>query len=173
MPATPAMFRALLRAALPSLADFARLTQAATVLDFGPVRLPALPGLYLNDGLAPQDDLTPAARADGPCLAVCAFGLSLLSEHELSHRLATLSTASDYTMFLDIKAAERNLELPASLLLNGMRRLCGRTDSAFQRLHGLEGLLWREAERFQPVERRTLLGGGLSCVLVKCLRHER
>ena len=166
MPANTLVFRALLRAALPNLADVARQTQAATVLDFGPVRLSSLGGLDLKDGL------TPSARTSAPSLAVCTFGLSLLSERELSSRLDALHAAADHAVFLDIKVAERNLELPSSLLLNGIRRFCGKKSSAFRRLHGLEGLLWREAERFQTLERRTLLGGGLLCVLMKCLRHE-
>ena len=115
MPANTLVFRALLRAALPSLADVVRQTQAATVLDFGPVRLSSLGGLDLKDGLT-------SARTSAPSLAVCAFGLSLLSERELSSRLDALHAAADHAVFLDIKVAERNLELPSSLLLNGMRR---------------------------------------------------
>lgn len=166
MPTPPALFRALLRSALPCAADFARQTQAATVLDFGPVSLPAMDGLIIQDGMQG------ALCAPRPCLAVCSFGLSRLSEYELASRLDALHAAAEHVMFLEFKMPERNLELPSCLLLSGLRRLYGQKDCALQTMHGLEGLLWRESARFQPVERRTLLGGGLLCVLATCLHHE-
>ena len=80
-----------------------------------------------------------------------------------------LSNLHTHTHFSDgNKTAERNIEIPACLLMAPFRFSSG-NKGCFAEYGGLEGLLYAERTRFQVLERRPLLGGSLLCVLCRCL----
>ena len=142
------------------------------MLDFGPVFLPDK-----ADSLAERPLIRAASARSStlsatplPRVALCSFGLSTLTEQELSQQLTALHAEAEYAVFLDFKVAERNIELPACALLAPFRRMTCRRDSLFPTLSGLEGLLFRERSRFAPLQRYTLGGGGLICILTQCRR---
>lgn len=178
MPVASALCAPLVRHAAPCLVDFILKTGARTVLDFGPVPLPK-PGLEkrLNTGPTGTYNVFRSHSAgDATCrttpaetLAVTAFALSQLAPSSLSPLLDEIHAGAGHAIFLDFKVPERNIETPSALLFGAVRRFCDPSGRAFQSFGGLEGLLYRESARFQVLERRTLLGGGLLCVLASCL----
>ena len=107
--------------------------------------------------------------ADRACLAVSSFGLSMLSEPLLVEQLQNIQALSQRVFFIDFKAPERNIEIPAAVLFGGIRRFCTPSDTLFRAEGGLEGLLHRERGRFRVLERYTRFGGGVSCILAECL----
>ena len=162
MPLFPSPCSMLARQFLPTAAKFAASVHARTVLDFGPAFLPKGNGLQR----AIPNEQKKRENAD---LSVSCFSLSLLTREELVPLLDAMHCASPYVLLADFKVAERNLEVPACLLMGGIRKLSPSEAGCFKSYGGLEGLLYAERARFQPLERLSLLGGSLSCVLARNL----
>ena len=161
MPLLPSPCSVLGRQFLPNIKKSAASVQAQAVLDFGPVFLPQGNGFQR---------IVRASEAGGKRnLAVSCFGLSLLAREDLTKLLQTMHEASPFVLFADFKVAERNIEAPACLLMGGLRRLSPASAGCFNTYGGLEGLLYAERSSFQVLERHSLLGGSLSCVLARCL----
>lgn len=178
MPVASALCAPLVRHAAPCLVDFTRKAGARTVLDFGPVPLPKLyVGERRDTGQTCTYNVFQSHRAGdatyrttpAETLAVTAFALSQLPPSSLSTLLDEIHAGAGHAIFLDFKVPERNIETPSALLFGAMRRFCDSKENSFHSFGGLEGLLYQESARFQVLERRTLLGGGLLCVLASCL----
>ena len=161
MPLLPSPCSVLGRQFLPTIKKCAASVQAHGVLDFGPVFLPEGNG-FQRIG---RDSEAGGKRN----LAVSCFGLSLLAREDLTQLLQTMHEASPFVLFADFKVAERNIEAPACLLMGGLRKLFPANAGCFNAHGGLEGLLYAERTSFQVMERHSLLGGSLSCVLARCL----
>lgn len=161
MPLLPSPCSVLGRQFLPTIKKCAASVQAQAVLDFGPVFLP--------EGNGCQRIGLDSGAGGEMSLAVSCFGLSLLAREELAQLLHTIHEASPFVLFADFKVAERNIEAPACLLMSGLRRLAPASAGCFNTYGGLEGLLYAERTCFQVLERHSLLGGSLSCVLARCL----
>ena len=164
MPLLPSPCAVLARQFLPIIAQCAASTHAQAVLDFGPAFLPERTGTGIRR-ISPQ---TPKGLAEAG-LAVSCFGLTLLSKESLASLLGAMHAASPYVLLADFKVAERNIEAPACLFMGGVRRLTAGEAGCFKAYGGLEGLLYAERARFQPVERHSLFGGSLACALVRSL----
>jgi len=134
---------------------------AESVLDFGPAFLPD------TKGLKPQRWNT-SKEGYSARLAVSSFGLSLHNRESLAILLTDIHSSAPYALFADFKTAERNIEIPACLLMTPLR-LSSENKGCFAEYGGLEGLLYAERTRFQVLERRSLLGGSLLCALCRCL----
>jgi hypothetical protein len=78
--------------------------------------------------------------------------------------------AASFVLLADFKVAERNIELPASLLVRGVMGMGTNIKGCFKEYGGLEGLLYTERKHFSVRERHSLLGGALICLLAECLR---
>lgn len=162
MPLFPSPCSVLARQFLPTIERCAASLHAHAVFDFGPAFLPAGKGMQ-RASLGAQDSREKAS------LAVSCFGLSLLTKENLASCLEAMHRASPYALFADFKVAERNIEAPACLLMGGLRRLSPAEAGCFKTYGGLEGLLYAERTRFQAMERHSILGGSLTCVLARCL----
>ena len=77
--------------------------------------------------------------------------------------------AAPFVLLADFKVAERNIELPASLIMRGMMGMGTNAKGCFKEFGGLEGLLYAERKRFTVRARHSLLGGSLACILAQCL----
>lgn len=138
----------------------------ARILDLGPVWLPAEEASICR---FPPD--SPHGMNDGGrVLAVTCFGLSSTPEEGRAPLFERIHQLAELAFFLDIKEAERNLEIPASLMMRGLARISGKYCQDFHKKGGLEGLLYEQRDRFAVLSRLTLLAGGLSAVAVRCLR---
>ena len=172
----------LSRCVSPELAAAAHLAQAREVIDFGPVpphTLAGCPVLAGNTAALPQHGLhndfpRPAIPCDRPSLerrnrlAVALFAMSRLVPAEAQALLSIMTATAEYLFLADIKQPERNLELPGSLLLRGLIRPFVPMRRSFLRQGGLEGAIYA-AKDLAPVHRRTLLAGGIQCVLLRAL----
>ena len=152
----------LARQFLPAVAKCAASVRAHTVLDFGPAFLPESEGIQ-------RASRHEQRKREEASISVSCFGLSLLSREDLASLLEAMHCAAPYALLADFKVAERNIEAPACLLMGGIRSLSPAKTGCFKSYGGLEGLLYAESARFEPLERYSLLGGSLSCVLVRCL----
>jgi len=151
----------LVRHFIPVIEDCVASVHAESVFDFGPAFLPD------TEGLKPQRwNSAEGRRLEG--LAVSCFGLSLHDRASLAILLTSMHASAPYALFADFKTAERNIEIPAFLLMTPFRFSSGNKGS-FAEYGGLEGLLYAECSRFQVLERRPLLGGSLLCALCRCL----
>ncbi len=145
---------------------------ADRILDAGPVPLSKKTGM-------PTVRLNEADMENKPCaffsfphrtgkeLVVSCFPLSMLTPEALSRHIDRVYCTAAVALFADFKLAERNIELPASLLMGGLRKLHRVKRNAFDSLGGIEGFLYAEKKRFRVLERHTLLGGSLSCILTE------
>lgn len=164
MPLLPSPCAVLVRHFLPSIAQCAASVNARAVLDFGPAFLPERTGTDIRRiGQQTQKGITEAG------LSVSCFCLTLLAKESLASLLEAMHDASPYVLFADFKVAERNIEAPACLFMGGIRRLTAGEAGCFKTYGGLEGLLYAERASFQVMERHSLLGGSLACVLARCL----
>ncbi|MBQ4077049.1 MAG: hypothetical protein IJD65_05200 [Mailhella sp.] len=164
MPLLPSPCAVLTRQFLPIIAQCAASIHTHAVLDFGPAFLPEHTGTDIRRiGQQTQKGITEAG------LSVSCFGLTLLAKESLASLLEAMHEASPYVLLADFKVAERNIEAPACLLMSGLRSLSLTNTGCFETYGGLEGLLYAERARFQPVERHSHLGGSLACVLARCL----
>ncbi len=153
------MLTPLAKRALPPIETRARAIGAHSLLDFGPVFLPSEKNIFRS-----TIDLIQRAPKER-VLAVSCFPLSLLSEDELNDLLSQACARADYTLFLDFKRPERNLEYPAVFLFAPLRVVA--SQGSLKHGRDLEEFLYRERRRFSVRARDTLFGGGLSCVLVQ------
>ena len=159
-------FSALARQCVPVIHESAGSLNTGHILDFGPVFLPAIRGLEI----VRHDDVDRFSSSERTVLAVSSFGLSLLSANELDLLLDSVHAAADFAIIIDFKCAERNIELPATLVMHGIRRLLTDAKKPYAETGGLEALLYAQRSRFQVMERHSLIGGGLACVLTRSLR---
>lgn len=162
MPLFPSPCSVLARQFLSAVATCAAAVHAPAVLDFGPAFLPE------GEGIQRARRYEQRKREEAH-ISVSCFGLSLLRKEDLASLLEAMHCASPYALLADFKVAERNIEAPACLLMGGIRSLSPAKTGCFKSYGGLEGLLYAERARFEPLERYSLLGGSLSCVLVRCL----
>ena len=165
MPILPRPGSLLARQFEPVIEKCAASLGAGAILDFGPAFLPAIPGLSVFRWTKKESLPTEVAP-----LAVSCFPLSQLALGELAAQLEAMHKAAPFALLADFKVAERNIELPASLLLRGVMGLGTGTKGCFKEYGGLEGLLYSERKRFAVRERYSLLGGALACLLSECLR---
>ena len=138
---------------------------ADALVDFGPVFLPAITRFPVTRWT--EKESSPTAVAP---LAVSCFPLSQLASDELSAQLEAMHKAAPFILLADFKVAERNIELPASLLMRGVMGMRAGAKGCFKKHGGLEGLLYAERKRFAVCERHSLLGGSLTCILAESLR---
>ena len=155
----------LARQFVPIIEKCATAVNAGAILDFGPVLVPALPGLSISRWQGKEPSSTAADS-----LAVSCFPLSQFASGELSAQLDAMHKAAPFVLLADFKVAERNIELPASLLIRGVMGVGANSRGCFKEYGGLEGLLYAERKRFAVRERHSLLGGSLACILAECLR---
>lgn len=172
---TPSTFlcSGLVRHIEPVAVSCASSLGADTLLDLGPVPLPGKNSMKIERlGNHPQEYIEPATSNAGlkssKTLSVSCFPLTLLSPDRLASLLAGIQAGSSVALLADFKVAERNIEVPSCLLMAGIKHLCRAKDSSYAAIGGLEGLLYREGSRFRILERHTLLGGALTCILVEC-----
>jgi len=151
----------LIRHFIPAIKFCVASVHAESVLDFGPAFLPD------TEGLKPQR-WNSAEERHSAGLAVSCFGLSLNDRAKFGILLTSMHASAPYALFADFKTAERNIEIPACLLMTPFRFSSG-NKGCFTEYEGLEGLLYEERARFQVLERFPLLGGGLLCALCRCL----
>lgn len=151
----------LVRHFIPVIKDCAVSVHEESVLDFGPAFLPDTEGLKPQRGNSSEEGYSAG-------LAVSCFGLSLHNRESLAMLLTAMHASAPYALFADFKTAERNIEIPACLLMAPFRFSSG-NKGCFKEYGGLEGLLYAERTRFQVLERRPLLGGSLLCALCRCL----
>ena len=151
----------LVRHFVPVIKDYAVSVHAESVLDFGPAFLPHTEGLKTQRWNS-------AEERHSAGLAVSCFGLSLNDRAKFGILLTSMHASAPYALFADFKTAERNIEIPACLLMTPLR-LFSENKGCFAEYGGLEGLLYAERTRFQVLERRSLLGGSLLCALCRCL----
>ena len=163
MPLLPRPGSLLVRQFVPVIEQCAALVGSGIILDFGPVFLPAIPGLAVTrwDEMKTSTTATP--------LAVSCFPLSQLNSSTFLAQLETMHKAAPFVLLADFKVAERNIELPASLLMRGIMGIRTSSQGCFKKYGGLEGLLYAERKRFAVRERHSLMGGALSCILAECL----
>ena len=165
MPFLPRPGSLLARHFVPAIKKCAASVGAGTILDFGPVFLPASSGLSVSRWADRESSPTAAVP-----LAVSCFPLSQLASGELSVQLEAMHKAAPFILLADFKVAERNIELPASLLMRGVMGMGAGAKGCFKKHGGLEGLLYAERKRFAVCERHSLLGGSLACILAESLR---
>ena len=165
MPFLPRPGFLLARQFVPIIEKCAASVSSEVVLDFGPVFLPAISGLPVARWTGKE-----SRSKDATLLAVSCFPLSQLASNELSAQLEAMHKAAPFALFADFKVAERNIELPASLLMRGVMGMGASSKGCFKEYGGLEGLLYAERKRFTVRERHSLLGGSLACILTECLR---
>jgi len=151
----------LVRHFVPVIEDCALSVHAEALLDFGPAFLPDTAGLKTQRWNPAEE-----RRMEG--LSVSCFGLSRLHRAKLGMLLTSMHASAPYALFADFKTAERNIEIPAGLLMATFRLSSG-NKGCFAEYGGLEGLLYAERTRFQVLERRPLLGGSLLCALCRCM----
>ena len=164
MPFLPRPGSLLVRQFVPIIKQCAESVGTGTVGDFGPVFLPSLAGLSVSRWS--EGESTPSTAVP---LAVSCFPLSQLTSGKFLARLEAMHKAAPFVLLADFKVAERNIELPASLLLRGIMGFEASSTSCFKEYGGLEGLLYAEHKRFTVRQRHCLLGGALACILVECL----
>ena len=164
MPLLPPPSSLLVRNFAPLAERCAACVQADAVLDFGPIFLPSASGRIRRFKAGQNED------SGGNTLAFTGFPLSTLTPQALTSLLDAVHCRASFALFADFKVAERNIETPACLLMEGLRLLCRSDISSFKERGGLEGLLYAERSRFRVVERHTLLGGSLNGILAECLR---
>ena len=165
MPFLPRPGSWLARQFVPGIEKCAASLGAGAILDFGPAFLPAITGLSVTRGTGKD-----SSSKDATMLAVSCFPLSQLASNDLSTQLEAMHKAAPFVLFADFKEAERNIELPASLLMRGVMEMGASSKGCFKEYGGLEGLLYAERKRFTVRERHSLLGGSLACILTECLR---
>ena len=165
MPFLPRPGSLLARQFIPVIESCAASIGAKALVDFGPVFLPAITGLEYARGSGHA--LSPTKTTP---LAVSCFPLSQLASGELSAQIEAMHKAAPFILLADFKVAERNIELPASLLMRGVMGMGTGAKGCFKEFGGLEGLLYAERKRFVVRERHSLLGGSLACILAECLR---
>ena len=165
MPFLPRPEALLVRQLMPVIEKCASSVSAETVLDFGPVFLPTVSGVIVRQWQGQESSISMPQ-----CIAVSSFCLSQLKRDELSAQLTTMHKASRFVLLADFKVAERNIELPASLLMRGVMGMGTNAKGCFKEYGGLEGLLYAERKHFDVSERHSLLGGALACILAECLR---
>ena len=165
MPFLPRPGFLLARQFVPIIEKCAASVSSEVVLDFGPVFLPAIYGRPVARWTGKE-----SSPKDTTLLAVSCFPLSQLASNELCAQLEAMHKAAPFTLFADFKVAERNIELPASLLMRGVMGMGVSSKRCFKEHGGLEGLLYAESKRFSVRERHSLLGGSLACILAECLR---
>ena len=164
MPLLPRPGTLLARQFIPAIKKCAASVDAGVIVDFGPVFLPTEAGLTVARWLG-----TESATMTATPLTVSCFPLSQLASAELSAQLEVMHKAAPFIMLADFKVAERNIELPASLLMRGLMGMGVNPKGCFKEYGGLEGLLYAERKRFAVRERHSLRGGALTCVLAECL----
>ena len=164
MPALPFAGALLARQFVPAIKECASMVCAESVLDFGPVFLPSIPGL----ANIPCGKASPYPT--GKTLAVSCFALSQLASDALAAQLEFMHKAAPFVLLADAKMAERNIELPASLFIRGMTGLGASKKGCFKEYGGLEGLLYAQSSRFAVRKRYSFLGGSLACILAECIR---
>lgn len=172
---TPSSFlcSGLVRFIEPVAVSCASSLGADTLLDFGPVPLPGKTSMKIEClGDYPWENIrtktSKAGRKSQKTLSVSCFPLTLLSPDKLARLLDGILAVSSVALLADFKVAERNIEVPSCVLMAGIKHLCRAKDGSFTTMGGLEGLLYREGSRFRILERHTLLGGALACILVEC-----
>lgn len=172
---TPSTFlcSGLVRFIEPMAVSCANSLRADTLLDFGPVPLPGKTSMKIERlGDYPWEyiktETSKTDRKSPKTLSVSCFPLTLLSPDRLARLLDGIQTASSVALLADFKVAERNIEVPSCLLMAGIKHLCRAKDGSFAAMGGLEGLLYGERSRFRILERHTLLGGALTCILMEC-----
>jgi len=173
---TPSSFlcSGLVRLIEPVAVSCANSLKVSALLDLGPVPLPGKNSMTIErlDDYRCQDteaESSKAIRKSQKTLSVSCFPLTLLSPDSLARHLDKIQAATSVALLADFKIAERNIEIPSCLLITGLKHLSRTRDNFFRNMGGLEGLLYREHSRFRILERYTLLGGALTCILVECL----
>ena len=164
MPLLPRPGTLLARQFVPVIEKCAVSVGAGGILDFGPVFLPTITGIVCTLWSEHTPSTTKAP------LAVSCFPLNQLASGELSAQLEGMHKAASFILLADFKVAERNIELPASLIVRGVMGMGTNAKGCFKEYGGLEGLLYAEHKRFTVRERHSLLGGSLACILTECLR---
>lgn len=164
MPFLPRPGSFLARQFVPVIERCATSISAESIWDFGPVFLPAIAGHSVSRWTGPDSH-----HAEASPLAVSCFPLSQLDSSTLSVQLEAMHKAAPFILLADFKVAERNIELPASLLMRGVMGMGASSQGCFKEYGGLEGLLYAERTRFVVRERHSLLGGALVCILAECL----
>ena len=110
-----------------------------------------------------------AHQAANPDAKIIRLGIGDVTEPLAPAIIEAMHKAAPFALLADFKVAERNIELPASLLLRGVMGMGTGTKGCFKEYGGLEGLLYAERKRFAVRERHSLLGGSLACILAECL----
>ena len=165
MPFLPRPGSLLVRQFAPVIETCAASFGTKAILDFGPVYLPGVTGLSVTRWPGNESNTMGATP-----LAVSCFPLSQLDSGELPPQLEAMHKAAPFILLADFKVAERNIELPASLLMRGVMGMGASSKGCFKEFGGLEGLLYAERKHFAVRERHSLLGGSLACILAECLR---
>ena len=157
----------LLESFQPVVEEYAIRARADSLRDFGPVPFPAGKLRAVTPAVGEFGEAS--CRGGGTVLALSSFALSQLSSSELAAHLEEVHRSAQMVVFVDFKVAERNIELPATMLFGVLRRACSPASNAFRLTGGMEGMLHEERQRFRIVERRTRMGGGLYGILAECL----
>ena len=159
--------RSLLVPFQPVVEAYAVRVHADHLLDFGPVPFPAEKRVPLIPAYEERRGLQ--GRGERAGLALSSFALSQLEGAALGAHIEEIHRTARAAVFIDFKVAERNIELPATILFGAMRRWSSPASEAFRLAGGLEGLLHAECHRFRILDRQTRMGGGLYCILAECL----
>ena len=152
----------LARRALPLMEELAVLADIQVILDFGPIPFPA-DSKFPICNLSQNNRLKKIPRKK--IMAACCFSLPLFYEDTKQKIFSQLCSCAGYTLFLDVKFPERNLEWPAFLLMTPLRYHLLKNYK--KRMEGLEGILYKERSRFNILARRTALGGAICCILAQ------
>ena len=164
MPFLPRPGSFLVRQFVPIIEQCATSIGTESIWDFGPEFLPTLSGLSVSRWTGPESH-----HAEALPLAVSCFPLSKLDSSTLSVQLEAMHKAAPFILLADFKVAERNIELPASLLMRGVMGMGASSQGCFKEYGGLEGLLYAERKHFAVRERHSLLGGALACIFAEWL----